>query len=97
MQCKQKRARCMLAKYEKTFGGLPAAVALELYNKMTIPLVTYGVEFWGFQQYKQVEDIHVRPCKKVYGLPLHAMNMAALGECERYPIFLNTSFVWCIK
>ena len=74
MQAKQ--AQCMLAKYEKICGGLLASTAFELFDKMILPIVTYGAEIWVFQKYKQVEDVHYRYCKIVFGLPVHAANMA---------------------
>ena len=38
--------------------------AFQIFDKMIITIVTHETEFWGFQQYTQVEDAHLRFCKK---------------------------------
>ena len=67
----------MLAKYEKICGGLLALIAFEQFDKMILTIATYGAEIWGFQQYKQVEDVHFRYCKIVLGSP----------DCSKYGSF----------
>jgi len=56
----------------------------------------YGAEIWGYHSYKSIEEVQTTFCKKLLGLPKHASNLATLGECGRYPIFICTK-IRCVK
>jgi hypothetical protein len=63
---------------------------------MILPIVLYGSEIWGYEQYKSIEKVQINYCKKVLGVPKTTSNEAALGECGRYPLMLH-SVIKCIK
>ena len=71
-------------------GDIPPTIAFELFDKMVLPILTYGSEIWGYQYYDTIESVHFSYCKYVIGLSSNAPNMAVLGECGRYPIFIST-------
>ena len=43
-----KKALGMLTSYSKKCGGLPVKVALQLFDKMIIPIMLYGSEVRGY-------------------------------------------------
>ena len=83
-----KKALAMVTRYSVKCGGLPVKAAFEIFDKTIIPIMMYGSEIWGYTQYKALEDVHIQFCKKVLGLPKHASNKAALGECGRHPVVI---------
>ena len=56
----------------------------------------YGGEIWGYQKQRQIEQVHIAFCKFFLGLSGKSSNMAALGECGRYPMYV-TLYIKCIK
>jgi len=74
-------------------GGLPVNIAFMLFDKMVKPVALYGAEIWGTKRYKSLEDVQIKFCKQVLGLPNHAANLASLGECGRYPLFIVYMFL----
>lgn len=96
LSLKAKRAVMMLIMYSIKCGGFPTSVAFELFDKMVLPIISYGAEVWGTQQYKAIEDIQTFYCKKILGLPTHTSNLATLGDCGRFPIHVHCAKK-CIK
>lgn len=90
------RALCMITKYSIKCGGLPPGIAFELFDKTIVPIALYGAEIWGYKQYSAIENLQIRFCKNILGLPAHASNNAALGECGRLPLAV-LYFKKCIK
>ena len=61
-----------------------------------MPILLYGSEIWGFQEYEHLERVHVYACKRFLSVGLRACNNAVLGDCGRYPLYI-TSAKRCIK
>jgi len=91
-----KKALGILTRYSYACGGLPMSIAFHLFDKLVKPVVLYGAEIWGFSRYKSLEDVQIMFCKKLLGVPKHASNLAVLGECGRYPLFI-CAFVKNVK
>ncbi len=87
-----KKAVVKLIIYSIKCGGFPTKVAFELFDKMVLPMLTYGAEIWGTKQHKVVEGVQIYFCKKTLGLPIQTSNSATVGECGRFPIYVQ-----CIK
>ena len=83
-------------RYSKKCSGFSPRTSFGLFDKMIVPILTYGAEIWGFDTYKQLENVQIRFCKKVIGVPKKTSNEAVLGECGRYPLMLQYT-VKCIK
>ena len=91
-----KKAVTILLMYSIKCGGLPVSLAFELFDKMVLPILTYGAEVWGIRPYQAIEDVQIYFCKKVIGLPKNTSNNAVLGECGRHALYI-ASFKTCIK
>ena len=82
-----KKATNMLIQSSIKCGGFSVAVAFELFDKMIVPVATYGAEIWGAKQYKEIEAIQIYYSKKILGLPIQTSNNAVLGECGRMGLY----------
>ena len=77
-------------------GGLPKDVALELFDKMLLPIVLYGAEIWGFKEWDAIERIQLKFLKRMLGVSTSASNAAVYAETGRYPLSVKY-FGRCIK
>ena len=77
-------------------GGLDTHMYFNLFDKMIMPVLTYGAEIWGFETKQPIERIQTKFCKFVLGTPLSTANSAVLGECGRLPIKVY-AVIKCIK
>jgi len=55
------------------------------------PILLYGSEIWGGQKrkYEDIEKVNLRFCKVVLGVGKATWNFAAIGECGRYPLYVE--------
>ena len=70
-------------------GGMSMDNSFELFDKMVVPILIYGSEVWGYQQYSTIERVHYRFCKYLLNVSSNTHNSAVLGECGRQPIFIK--------
>ena len=68
----------------------------DLFDKMVLPVLTYGAEIWGIHSFKCIENVHIKFCKYLLGVSPNTVNAATLGECGRYPISI-ICHIRCIK
>ena len=77
----------------------PTPVAIQLFNTITMPMLCYGSEIWGFYEDKEVERTVLQYFKYILGLPGNATNIAVRGEVGQFPIHLywieNIIKYWC--
>ena len=52
------------------FDRLPCDIKmkLSLFDKLVVPILTYGSEIWGIYEFKEVEKIHMKFCKYILGV-----------------------------
>ena len=63
---------------------------------MVTPILTYGVEIWGYEYRKTIESVQAKFCKQYCGLSQTASDKMALGECGRLPLCV-LYMVKCVK
>ena len=85
-----------IKKFQNRCGNLAPSIALNIFDKMVVPILNYGAEVWGFKEYECIESVQIRFCKKLLGVGRCSSNSAILGELGRYPLFVNLSLK-CIK
>jgi len=70
-----------------------------LFDKMVLPILTYGSEIWGCDTHACIERVQNNYCKYVLKLPTNTTNIAVRGECGRYSIktvtMLHVLKYWC--
>ena len=54
-------------------------------------MLLYGSELWGLKQSECMEKIHYYTCKRLIKVPLKTCNFGVLGECGRYPLYIETA------
>ena len=80
------KAIFMLQKKLQRFGNLKPELCLDLFDKMILPILTYGSEVWGFHSAPQIERVHLKFCKRILGVRKVTQNDFVYCELGRYPI-----------
>ena len=44
---------------------------------------------WGHEKHERIKRIHTKVCKRVLGVSYSTSNIAVLGDCGRYPLFIS--------
>ena len=87
---KKKGMKALFALKGKIGPGinLSIPIQLSLFDKLIIPILTYGSDVWGDEcQYNSaVEDVHTNFCRFILKIPKHTPKMAIYSELGRYPI-----------
>ena len=47
---------------------LPIDIQLELFDKLVLPVITYGCEVWGHEKCSVIEGVHLKFCKYILGV-----------------------------
>ena len=68
----------------------------DIFDKCTLPVLTYGSEVWGANVHPSLEKVHLLFCRRQLGVGSSAASPAVLGECGRYGIYINC-YVKCVK
>ena len=74
--------------YNKKCSGLDIKTSFFLFDRMVAPILYYGAEIWGIQYINSIEKVHTRFCKYILKVGNHCSDIAALGECGRFPLFV---------
>ena len=69
-------------------GDIPFNAAFELFDKMILPILTYGSEVWGFTVYDNIEMVQRKFCRQYLKVSSTTSNVAVLGECGRHPLYI---------
>ncbi len=68
-QLKNQASRVMYALIGKCRKlGLSTDLLLELYDRMIVPIMLYGCEVWGPENYTETEKLHLKFCKHLLGI-----------------------------
>lgn len=83
----EQASRALFGVYKKiTNLNLSVKCQLNLFDKMIVPILTYGSEVWGFENISILENIHLKFCKKVLKLRKSTPNCMVYGELGRFPL-----------
>lgn len=74
---------------EKHCNGIPHKVYFDLFDKMITPILLYGSEVWGSQVMEYIESVHRSFCRRRLGVRNSTSNIAVLGECGRFPLYVT--------
>eukprot|EP00745_Piridium_sociabile_P014687 TRINITY_DN21651_c0_g1_i6.p1 TRINITY_DN21651_c0_g1~~TRINITY_DN21651_c0_g1_i6.p1 ORF type:complete len:655 (+),score=42.51 TRINITY_DN21651_c0_g1_i6:130-2094(+) len=93
------RAMAAIRKLYFRLQGIPVVTLFKIFDSKVKPILLYGSEIWGFQRYEAIEKVHNKVCKLVLGVGRDVKNNIALGECGRFPIYIDTYVrivkYWC--
>jgi hypothetical protein len=68
----------------------------ELFDRCTMPVITYGTEIWGTNVNDRIEDVLLNLCRMQLGVGSKAPNPSLLGECGRNCVYV-LCYLKCIK
>lgn len=97
------KAIFVLNKYLHRFTSISVRHKLELFDKLILPILSYGCEVWGFHTANSIERVHLQFCKRLLGVKnvlKMTLFMENLDECHCSYIditaLLNFGLKYCI-
>ena len=66
--------------------SLDVKTQLRIFDTMITPILLYGAEVWGVYNYKDIDKLHMRFCKRVLNVRKCTPNYAVYGELGRLPL-----------
>ena len=74
---------------EKRFVNIISVVYSDLFDKMVMPVLSYGCEIWGFYPAKAMEQVHKDFCKSILKVKRSTINEIMYGELGRIPLIVQ--------
>ena len=62
---------------------------LLLFDRMIVPILTYGSEVWGVYNFSEVDKVHIKFLKQLLCVRNQTPNSAVYGEVGRYPLLVT--------
>ena len=80
-----------LKRVVKTVGNFPVSLSLDLFDKLILPILLYGLEVWGTQHREPIERAHIMFCIYIMSVSYNTSNAAVLGDLGRtsYLFYIN--------
>ena len=91
---KAKRVLISLLNHLYNSGQLPKDVFFKLFDRKVSSVLLYGSEIWGFTKREPIEVVHRYAWKRYMCVGLRACNAAILGDCGRFPIWIESTKYW---
>ena len=66
--------------------GLPIDLQLELFDRLIVPIMLYGCEVWGSENYIVTEKLHLKFLKHILGVHGKTTNNMVYGELGRFSL-----------
>ena len=82
-------SRAMFALLKKCkILNLPLDIILDLFDKTIIPILTYGSEVWGVENFDILQKVQLKFYKLVLKLRVSTPNLMVFGETGHFPIWV---------
>lgn len=88
---KGKRVLVAILQSLKEYGNLNKTVLFKIFDTKVCPMLLYGSELWGLEARETIERVQYYLCKRFLNISFRANNNAVLGECGRYPLYIETA------
>lgn len=82
-----RKAIFALKNHTRQFYDLKPDLMCMLFDKMIVPILSYGSEIWGLDSADQVERVHVQYCKNILKLRQSTASYFVYGELGRRPLY----------
>ena len=89
LSSKALRAVAGIKKLYFRLKNLPADTVFKIFDAKVKPILLYGSEIWGSQKFDDIERVHIKICKMILCVGKDVKNNIALGECGRFPIYID--------
>ena len=60
-----------------------------IFDRMIVPILTYGAEIWGGKMSKCIESVHIKFCRRIMKLRNNTPESVVLRELGRYPLMVQ--------
>lgn len=60
-----------------------------MFDTLVTPVLSYASEVWGFNEYCNIEKVHLKFCKFILNLKKSTVSSAVYGELGRMPLKIN--------
>ena len=60
-----------------------------IFDHTILPIMNYGAEIWGGNEWSALEKLHLLACKYILGVPQSSPTDGIYAELERHPIFIQ--------
>ena len=80
----------------ETWKCTEECIIFKIYDAQVLPILMYGSELWGFQQFAVIEKAHMFARKRFLNAGVQTPNKMIYGKLGRCPMFV-TSAIRCIK
>ena len=78
---------------------LPIHLQLKLFDSLILPILLYGCEFWGYENFLILDRLHLKYLKYVLGPQQSTSSCMVYRETERFPlsVYIKTRMIsfWC--
>jgi hypothetical protein len=68
------------------FEGIQPSHVMDFFDKLVVPVLTYGCEVWGLSDAPKIEKVHTQFMKRLIGAKRSTTNNIVFGELGRKPI-----------
>ena len=69
--------------------GMSLDTMLDLFDKIVVPILSYGCEIWSFEDCTIIEKLHLKFCKYLLCLKTSTPNVMVYGETGRFPLYIK--------
>ena len=90
LSAKARKAVAGIKRLQFTLVSIPVNTLFKIFDTKVKPILLYGSEVWGFQKYDEIEQVQIKFCKSILGVGRDVKNIVAMGECGRFPIFIDS-------
>ena len=63
----------------------------KIFDTKICPILLYGSELWGIEKQVAIERVQTYACKRYMCVNLKTSNDAVLGDCGRYPMYIEST------
>lgn len=84
-----RKAIFALKKMVKQFVGLDPPILCDLFDKLVLPILTYGCEVWGFHPSEAIERVHRDFMRSALRVKITTLNEFLYGELGRQPLYFT--------
>ena len=75
-----------MKRYLHKFNDISIGHQLSLYDKLIIPILSYGQEVWGFESALNIERINLKYYKQLLSVKVQTQNSFVYGELGKMPL-----------
>ena len=83
---KENKAFYSLIAKNKEWQGFNPKIFFHVFDHTIIPILNYGAEIWGNQEWEELEKIHLSTCKYILGVSASTLSDGVYAELGRCPL-----------